>query len=92
MLFDRDLNNWEIDILDNTRTASIHLLHELPHPIIDYVVIFLLLYVLPKAVLSVQQFRVINAPEFPLTNIFQMPSIQLRPLLLNKVHYGAFYS
>lgn len=45
MFFDGDLNDWEVDVLHDSRATSIHLLHEFPNPIIDNEVILFFLYI-----------------------------------------------
>lgn len=54
MLLDGDLHDWKVDILHDAWPSSVHLLHELPHPIVDYEVILLFLYIVSQVVLAVE--------------------------------------
>jgi hypothetical protein len=92
VLFECDLDGGEVDVLDDTGPSSVHLLHKLPHPVIYNEIVLLLLNIGPEVVPVVEQLGVIDAPEFPLRDIFQICRVLLGPLLLNEVDGGALHS
>lgn len=92
VLFECDLDGRKVDVLDNTGPSSVHLLHKLPNPVVYDEIILLLLNIRPEAVSTVKHFGVIDAPEFPLRDIFQICRVLLRPLLLNQIDSGALHS
>lgn len=87
-----DLDGRKVDVLDNTGSSSIHLLHELPNPVIYDEIILLLLNIGPEGVSVIEQLGVIDTPEFPLRDIFQICGVLLGPLLLNEIDGGALHS
>lgn len=92
VLFECDLDGRKIDVLDDSRSSAIHLLHKLPYPVIYDEIVLFLLYICPQVIPVVEQLGVIDAPEFPLRDIFQICSVLLRPLLLNQIDSGALHS
>lgn len=92
MFFECDLYGRKIKILNNTGPTSIHLLHEFPYAVINYEIILFFLDVWSEVVAVVEQLRIIDASQISLINIFQICSVQLRPLLFDKIDGWAFHS
>ena len=53
-------NHRKKHILNNRWPTPIHLLHKLPHPLVNYKIILSLLDITPKVILMIHQFTIIN--------------------------------
>lgn len=92
VLLECDLDGREVHVLDDAGPSSIHLLHEFPNAVIYDEIVLSLLNVGPEVVSVVKQLGVIDAPEFPLRDIFQISGVLLGPLLLDEIDGGALHS